>query len=844
MSGLLALLFFAAGQAPGTEPGLVAEYFELGGAPEGFPTLPAGRKPTFVRVEPQIDHARVTGDFHGTRLSENFFARWTGILRCPKEGLYNFYLESDAGSRLYIDRELVVDNSAGRAMEQKPDRVVLPAGDHAIRFEFFRGEGPAGVNLQWRMPGGGRAVLPPAFLFHPKGAEALEWDREAWEKRPSPPPMKPVAPDPPGRYAAIDFGPFTTRTLGPPGAPVALAGILLRLAPDATVCFDTRELRVAAAWTGGFLQFPTEKDGVAGLATIAGDVRFQTPHAPAPNGRWRGLYLHGPRAILSYTLGGARVLELHGVEKGSFTRTIWTSAPITVTLAAGDVEPGVAGSGTIRRENGRTDLRIAAPGTVKISLPKAEVSPPEDLEALTRGGPPRWTEPVVTRGALGREPGAYQLDTVTVPYENPWKSYMRLVALDFLPDGRAVVATLDGDVWVVSGLDAKLEKVSWKRFATGLCQPLGVRVVNGQIFALGRDQITRLVDLDGCGEADFYENFNNDYSIGPGYGEYPMDLQVDREGNFLFGKAASKGSIHAGCVLKVSKDGRALEVVAHGFRTPMGVCVGPDDGITVTDQQGNYMGSSPIVRVRKGAFYGFEIEDRPDTKGRTREPALCWLPMDMDNSPGGQAWVTGDRWGPFKGSLVHTSYGQSRLLLVLMDPTGEQAGVVRFPLNFLSGIMRASFSPADGQLYAAGLRGWQTTAVKDGCLQRVRYTGRPARMPLGMRVRKSGIDLTFTDPVDPETAGDVDNYGAEWFNVVSTPEYGSPEYSVTDPTRRGREKVEITKAAVGDDRKTVRLEIPGLRPVTNLVVKFTIRAADGQRMSHEVSITINRLPGE
>jgi glucose/arabinose dehydrogenase len=837
---LLALVLLAP-QSAETEPGLVAEYFSLDRKPEGFPVPPAGSRPTFVRVEPVIDHGLVTGEFHGTKLSENFFVRWTGILRCPREGLYNFYLESDDGSRLFIDHELVVDNAAGRAMEQKPDRVILKAGDHALRFEYFQIDGPAGVNLQWRMPEGGRGILPPTHLFHARGAEKLNWDRDAWEKRPAPPAMKPVVLEKLGRYATIDFGPFTTRTLGPPQAPVAIAGILLRVSPEATVCFETRDLRVAAAWTGPFLKFPTEKDGIAGLATIAGSVRFQTQRDAVQKGRWGGLYLHGRKVILSYTAGGARVLELHGFENGSFTRTIRTSAPLTVTLATGDVEAGSTG-GTIRVRNGRVELEIAQAGTVKVSIPKAQVTPPEDLEAMTRGGPARWTEPVVTKGTLGREPGAYQLDTVTVPYENPWNSYMRLVALDFLPDGRAVVATLDGDVWIVSGLDAKLEKLSWRRFATGLCQPLGVRVIDGTIYALGRDQITRLVDLNGDGEADFYENFNNDYSLGPGYGEYPMDLQVDREGSLLFGKAASKGSIHAGCVLKVSKDGKTLEVVADGFRTPMGVCVGPDDQITVTDQQGNYMGSSPIVRVRKGAFYGFELDDRPETKGRTREPALCWLPMDMDNSPGGQAWVTTDRWGPLKGSLVHTSYGQSKLLLVLMDPTGEQAGVVRFPLNFLSGIMRAGFSPSDGQLYAAGLRGWQTTGVKDGCLQRVRYTGRPVRMPVWMRVRKTGIDLSFTDPVDPETAGDPDNYGAKWFNVVSTPEYGSPEFNVTDPRKRGREKVDITKATVLKDGKTVSLEIPALRPVTNLVLKFTIRAADGQRMSHEVSITINRLP--
>src|SRR5258706_3426516 len=92
------------------EPGLVAEYYAIDARPETWPALPVGQKPAFVRVEPLISHALVTGDFHGTKLSENFAARWTGILRCPETGLYNFYVESDDGCRLYVDQDLVVDN--------------------------------------------------------------------------------------------------------------------------------------------------------------------------------------------------------------------------------------------------------------------------------------------------------------------------------------------------------------------------------------------------------------------------------------------------------------------------------------------------------------------------------------------------------------------------------------------------------------------------------------------------------------------------------------------------------------------------------------------------------------
>ena len=782
-------------------------------------------------------------------------------------------MESDDGCRLYIDRELAVDNAEGRAMEQRADRLILKAGTHAIRFEYFQAAGPAGVNLQWKTPKGGRQILPASFLSHAGG---VEWDRDAWEKRPAPPPMQPAAVLKPGRYALTDYGPFLTRSLGPAGDPIALAGHLLRVAPEATVCFDPRLLRVSAAWTGPCLSWPTEKDGVAGLPNAAGKLLFRNPAVPgvvdfkdllapipaaarpAPGaplpreqGHWRGLYVHGPDVILSYTVGDAEVLELHGFENGAFTRTIEVkglSGFLRFLVSPENVDAGVIGTldPRLTRGNGGKYLQIQTNGRWKISIPERKVSPPEPLEPRTKGGGKRWSEPVVTKGVLGKEPGAWQVDTLTIPYENPWNSYMRIVALDFFPDGRAAIATLDGDVWIVSGIDEKLETLSWKRFAAGLYQPLGLRVVNGAIYALGRDQVTRLVDVNEDGEADFYENFNNDCLLGTSYGEYAMDLQVGPDGDFYYTKAGTMGygsaTPHSGCILKLAKDGSKLEVFAVGFRAPMGLCVGPDGFMTATDQQGNYMAECPIVRVKKDGFYGFVLEHHPETKSRAREPAIAWLPMDVDNSSGGQVWVSGDRWGPLKGRLLHTSYGQSKLLLTVLDDAREQGGVVRFPLQFASGIMRAQFSPADGQLYCAGLRGWQTTAAKDGCLQRVRYTGKPALLPVSMKVRKTGIDLTFTDALDAESAGDPDSYSAVWFNVVSTPDYGSPEFNATNPAKRGRESVAVTAAKLLADGKTVSLDLEGFRPVTNLIVKFSIRSAAGAKIQNEVFLTITRLP--
>ncbi len=63
---------------------------------------------------------------------------------------------------------------------------------------------------------------------------------------------------------------------------------------------------------------------------------------------------------------------------------------------------------------------------------------------------------------------------------------------DFFADGSAAICTMQGDVWHVTGLDASLKDVRWRRFASGLHQALGLVIADKSVYVLGRDQITRL----------------------------------------------------------------------------------------------------------------------------------------------------------------------------------------------------------------------------------------------------------------------------------------------------------------------------------------------------------------
>src|SRR5262249_6382533 len=125
---------------------------------------------------------------------------------------------------------------------------------------------------------------------------------------------------------------------------------------------------------------------------------------------------------------------------------------------------------------------------------------PDNLHLLQAPGPARWPA-LETAGRVATGAGPLEIDTLTVPYDNPWNALMFLSGVDSAGDGTAFVCSIHGDVWKITGIDDKLQKLTWKRFATGLYQPLGLKVVNDQVYVLGRDQITRLHDENGDGEA-------------------------------------------------------------------------------------------------------------------------------------------------------------------------------------------------------------------------------------------------------------------------------------------------------------------------------------------------------
>lgn len=157
--------------ADDVKPGLIAEYYEFGAAIADFPALPADKKPAIRRVEKQINVENCTENFNNTNLNTNFFVIWTGSVKIDKAGKYKFFVESDDGSRLFLDGKLVVNNPGTHGMIKVAGEVELAPGQHEVKLEYFQGDGGMGCKFFWSPPGKGEELLNENNLFHKADAE-------------------------------------------------------------------------------------------------------------------------------------------------------------------------------------------------------------------------------------------------------------------------------------------------------------------------------------------------------------------------------------------------------------------------------------------------------------------------------------------------------------------------------------------------------------------------------------------------------------------------------------------------------------------------------------------------
>jgi mono/diheme cytochrome c family protein len=579
---------------------------------------------------------------------------------------------------------------------------------------------------------------------------------------------------------------------------------------------------------------------VLALGRVGEEARVMTSAWPA------AAELREARSILA--VDGGSPLPAAYVPGGPFVAAALVDGPGSLALQEGHltlrIEPSrEAHEYFIIRALGSSEREWRA-FKLLVDSRRAEPPPPSPT-TLTVGGPARWEGELVTQGKLGRPLNGYALDTLTLPAENPWNAWLRTSALDFFEDGRAAVCTLGGDVWIVSGIDAELEELRWRRFAAGMFEPLGLRVVDDVVYVTCRDRITRLHDLNGDGEANFYESFFADPDVSTNFHAFNFDLQTDAEGRFYYAKSGQYTDFALpGAVLQVARDGRRHAVWCTGLRTPNGMGMSPDGRPLVSDNQGNWVPASKVSLSRKGGFYGvFKAVDTNTPGNQTRDdfdrPAL-WMPQSLDSSSGGQLWVDDARFGPLAGRYLHTSFGKGWMYPMWIEQDTEQGGAYRLPLQFAGGIQRLRVNPADGQVYATGLSGWQgPPGGSDGCLQRVRYVGGGLHLLEG-RVQRGGVALTFSGDLAAETTA-LERVKLKRWNYRWARSYGSAHHSLARDGAQGEDAVALMGLQVLSDERTLMVMFEQV-PCDQLELELEVLARDGSTFASKVYLTVNVVP--
>ncbi len=448
----------------------------------------------------------------------------------------------------------------------------------------------------------------------------------------------------------------------------------------------------------------------------------------------------------------------------------------------------------------------------------------ESLKKWVRGGPSQWPQKLVLKGQRAKandSEAPYVVDRLPVPFENPFKSVMLLSGIDFFSNGKALVCTLMGDVWVVSGIDDDLKRVTWKRYAAGLYQPFGIDIIDDKVYILAKDMLHILHDYNGDDEVDFHENYANDWVETRGH-THVFGLDRDNKGNFYFPSYD--------VFYKLPPDGSGVQLMAKGFRNCMGLAVSPEGMVLASNQEGTWTPASGILEVTQDAHYGHKRKNEPIS------PAMCYIPRGVDNSTGGMAFVDSDRWGPLGKSLIGLSYGYGSHYLILLDKTVSptQGAVVPLQGEFRAGVHRGRINPKDGQFYTVGCDGWGNYALDDGSLDRVRYTGKDIYIPSGFKVHRNGVRIDFRFELDSEAAQNAGNYFAQQWDYVYSQQYGSPEYSVKQPEKLGHDRLKVRRVQVLNSGKSIFVEMPYLLPSLQLHIQMKLKTKSGKAFETEI----------
>jgi len=451
----------------------------------------------------------------------------------------------------------------------------------------------------------------------------------------------------------------------------------------------------------------------------------------------------------------------------------------------------------------------------------------------------------------------------------PDNIYPEVGGLAFLPNGKLAVCFHRGEVMIY---DPKAK--TWKQFAQGMHEPLGIMAVNNnELLVMQRPELTRLIDKNKDGVADEYQTVTDAWGLSGNYHEFAFGPVRDKDGNLFMSlntasngagiwneprgevsKAGREGRMYSavpyrGWVVELTKDGKFVPY-ALGLRSPNGIGFDNDGNLWVTDNQGDWLGTSKLYNIQKDKFYGHAPSlvwrkgwdpnvvpyNMPVAKldsMRTKENVL-FPHNDISHSPTQMAIIP-DNFGPYGGQMVVGEMDYAYLIRVMLEKVkgSYQGAVIKFldSAGITRGNERIQFTPDGKSLYVGKT---ELTWVGGRGMQRITYKGGIPMDVLKMNLTDDGFKLTFTKPLALGRGITPNDYTFTNYHYEYHQAYGSNKFDV--------KPIKVTAVMVSADHKEVTLHLEKMQPgyVYALQIADNVLGEDGSRIANrKVWYTLN-----
>lgn len=423
--------------------------------------------------------------------------------------------------------------------------------------------------------------------------------------------------------------------------------------------------------------------------------------------------------------------------------------------------------------------------------------------------------------------------------------------IDILPNGKIAVAFHEGEIRLY---DLKTE--TWSLFAFGLHEPLGlVAEDDNTVVVMQRPELTRISDTDGDGSADLYTTICDDFGMSGNYHEFAfgpvrdqngdyfvslnvasngasirdeirgewLDLGLARDGFYVSsdkwksGHKKKAGRMYSrvpyrGWVLKIDSKTGEMTPWASGLRSPNGLGFDAEGKLYVSDNQGDWLGTSKLHHIEKGNFYGHPaslpwtegydgpppLEIKTEELEKLRTPAAIWFTQStMANSPT-QPLLIPEAFGPFGGQMLIGEMNKPRVIrLILEEVNGTTQGACTpfIDGNGLDmGINRLAFHP-DGSLILGNTHlSWPGG---EG-MSRIIHHGKEAFQDVkDIKITPDGFLLEFLEKIPDPVALQEVTLSRYTFDYHSS--YGSKQVD--------KESVELKFSTLGDSGKKFQITL-------------------------------------